>query len=154
MVGYSLSAKTPYTFYFNQTSLNSTQQWNVSINGISNTSIGGKTIIFKLPVGVYQFSVNSSNTELGSPSIGIINVTSLYIQKNVMNVTFSKPRGTTPAYYGITREAWQAFTVTKPDTIFNYVSLYLFNFTTPPSSYKSGVYNSTITVTVESEINA
>ena len=71
-----------------------------------------------------------------------------------MNVTFSKPRGTTPAYYGITREAWQAFTVTKPNTIFNYVSLYLFNFTTPPSSYKSGAYNSTITVTVESEINA
>ncbi len=154
VVGYSLSAKTPYTFYFNQTSLNSTQQWNVSINGISNTSIGGKTIIFKLPVGVYQFSVNSSNTELGSPSIGIINVTSLYLQKNVMNVTFSKPRGTTPAYYGITKEAWQAFTVTKPKTIFNYVSLYLFNFTTPPSSYKSGAYNSTITVTVESEINA
>ncbi|MFG1555824.1 MAG: hypothetical protein AAE985_05105 [Thermoplasmataceae archaeon] len=153
VVGYSLFAKTPYTFYFNQTSLNSTQQWNVSINGISNTSIGGKTIIFKLPVGVYQFSVNSSNTELGSPSIGIINVTSLYPQKNVMNVTFSKPRGTTPAYYGITREAWQAFTVTKPDTIFNYVSLYMFNFTTPPSSYKSGAYNSTIKVSVESEVN-
>ena len=153
VVGYSLSAKTPYTFYFNQTSLNSTQKWNVSINGISNCSKGGKTIIFKLPVGVYQFSVNSSNTELGSPSIGIINVTSLYLQKNVMNVTFSKPRGTTPAYYGITKQAWQAFIVTKPDTIFNYVSLYLFNFTTPPSSYKSGPYNSTITVKVESEIN-
>ena len=154
VVGYSLSAKTPYTFYFNQTSLNSTQQWNVSINGISNTSIGGRTIIFKLPQGVYQFSVNSSNIELGSPSIGIINVTSLYPQKNTMNVTFSKPRGTTPAYYGITREAWQAFTVTKPNTIFNYVSLYMFNFTTPPSSYKSGAYNSTITVSVESEINS
>ena len=130
VVGYSLSAKTPYTFYFNQTSLNSTQQWNVSINGISNTSIGGKTIIFKLPVGVYQFSVNSSNTELGSPSIGIINVTSLYPQKNVMNVTFSKPRGTTPAYYGITREAWQAFSVTKPPDVENPQSITLLE---PPS---------------------
>jgi hypothetical protein len=29
----------------------------------------------------------------------------------------------------------------------------MFNFTTPPSSYKSGAYNSTITVSVESEIN-
>ena len=153
VVGYHLSSTNLYNFYFNQTSLNSTEQWNVSINGISNTSIGGNSILFKLPIGVYQFSANSSSTELASPSIGIINVTSQYPQKNVQNITFSKPRGTTPAYYGITKEAWQAFTVTKPNTVFNYVSLFMFNFTTPPSSYKSGPLNSTITVTVHSEIN-
>ncbi|MHB1492771.1 MAG: hypothetical protein ACYCR7_05215 [Thermoplasmataceae archaeon] len=153
VVGYHLSTTNTYNFYFNQTSLNSTAQWNVSINGISNTSIGGNSILFKLPIGVYQFSANSSSTELASPSIGIINVTSQYPQKNVQNITFSKPRGTTPAYYGITKEAWQAFTVTKPNTVFNYVSLFMFNFTTPPSSYKSGPLNSTITVAVHSEIN-
>ena len=148
VVGYHLPSTNLYNFYFNQTSLNSTEQWNVSINGISNSSIGGNSILFKLPMGVYQFSANSSNTELASPSIGIINVTSQYPQKNVQNITFSRPRGTTPAYYGITNEAWQAFNVTKPNTVFNYVSLFMFNFTTPPSSYKSGPLNSTITVSV------
>ena len=146
-VGYSLNSSTVYRVNFSQLGLTSTSTWNVTINGEkSNSSSDGSTITFKLPVGVYQYSANSSSLMLGNPSTGTVNVTSTGNRE--VNITFSRPRNSAPLYYGNTKEAKQDFHISSGGARINFISLYLYNFTSPPSSYSTGNLNSSISIQI------
>ncbi|MCI2412870.1 hypothetical protein [Cuniculiplasma divulgatum] len=146
-VGYSLNNSTVYKVNFSQLGLTSTSTWNVTINGEkSNSSSDGSTITFKLPVGVYQYSANSSSLMLGNPSTGTVNVTSTGNRE--VNITFSRPRNSAPLYYGNTKEAKQDFHISSGGARINFISLYLYNFTSPPSSYSTGNLNYSISIQI------
>ena len=130
---------------FKESGLPTGQEWNVSINGNAYNSIKSELNISE-PTGSYLYGVNSSLTELATPSTGMVNVTTT-TAKNAVNVTFSTPRGSNPEYYGITHTGTQQI-VLKQKAKFNYISLYLYNFTIPSSSYKKGPLNNNITVTI------
>lgn len=107
-VGYSLNNSTVYKVNFSQLGLTSTSTWNVTINGEkSNSSSDGSTITFKLPVGVYQYSANSSSLMLGNPSTGTVNVTSTGNRE--VNITFSRPRNSAPCTMEIQKKRSRIF---------------------------------------------
>ena len=146
-VGYNLTNSKDYKVNFSQIGLPSTSTWNVTINGEkSNSSSVGADITFKLPVGVYQYSANSSSLMLGNPSTGTVNVTSTG-HINVV-IKFSRPRNSDPLYYGISKGATQDFYVSSGGAKINFISLYLYNFTSPPSSYSSGNLNYSINIQI------
>ena len=147
VVGYNVTGEYS-SETFNETGLPTTagEEWNVSINGKCYTGAAGKNITICQPEGSYTYSVFSSTTEISTPSGGMINITGVKAN-NVVNVTFSTPRGSNPKYYGITNGGSQQF-ILKQKEKFNYISLYLYNFTIPPSSYKNGNLNNSIFVTI------
>ena len=143
VIGYNVTG-IPETVTFNETGLPHGQEWNVSINGKAYSTSKNELNITE-PVGSYLYGVNSSLTELATPSTGMVNITTT--GKNIVNVTFSTPRGSNPEYYGITHSGTQQI-VLKQKAKFNYITLYLYNFTIPSSSYKKGNLSNTITVTI------
>ena len=153
-IGYNLTSNpTTYNVIFVPEGLNSSSQWNVTINGQKiNSSKDGSNITFKLPIGVYQYSVNSSSLMLGDPSIGTVNVTSSGAVE--VPIKFSRPRNSDPLYYGISNDqsggVTQDFYIPPGGSRINFLCLYLFNFTAPPAHYKSGYINDTIQIEIES----
>lgn len=144
VVGYNVTGISE-NVKFSESGLPTGQEWNVTINGKAFSSIKSELNISE-PAGSYLYGVNSSLTELATPSTGMVNVTTT-TAKNAVNVTFSTPRGSNPEYYGITYTGTQQI-VLKQKAKFNYISLYLYNFTIPSSSYKKGPLNNNITVTI------
>ncbi|MHB8372577.1 MAG: hypothetical protein ACYDAO_06870 [Thermoplasmataceae archaeon] len=135
-IGYTPKVtKQKFDVTFNAIGLPSNTGWQVIFNQTAKPSGTSNSIVFQVENGTYTYDINASNSYLPQSSTGVVVVKGF---NQPVNITFSQPEGTVPYYYDISNGANQNFTISSTKSVYvNYISLYLFNYTTAPLSSSS-----------------
>ena len=135
-IGYTPKVtKQKFDVSFNTIDLPSNIGWQVIFNQTAEASGTSNPIVFNVENGTYTYDINASDSFLPQSSTGVVVVKGINQQ---VNITFSRPEGTVPYYYDISNGANQNFTISSIASVYvNYISLYLFNYTTAPLSSSS-----------------